>query len=109
MNVSLVSLIFSFERFSVKSKSISTDNLGNSTAVKFMAVPPLRASLFLKILSLFKNFNISDNLNTFSRLSLIKFVLIPVVYCLFYEVLHKQCKFYYFFLFPPSLLFSIFY
>ena len=59
MNFSLISGNSSLLTFTVKSKSISTERRGSSTAVKFIAVPPLRASLSLKTTSLFKNFNIS--------------------------------------------------
>ena len=48
----------SFDKFSVKSKSMSTDNLGSSIAVKLMAVPPFNASFALNTLSVFKNFKI---------------------------------------------------
>ena len=58
--------------FTVKSKSMSTDRRGSSTAVKLIAVPPLSASLSLKTTSLFKNFNISERRKTFSKVSFIK-------------------------------------
>ncbi len=77
------SSIVSRLRFSEKSRSISTDNLGRLNIVRFIAVPPFNARQDYKISSLSKNFKIPASLQPFSKVSLTNpssFACLPIVF-----------------------------